>query len=107
MTTDELQETTNSVRKFVREVLWQNSEADAMDEFRDFNKVQINIRMHSYQAFHLEHLAQHLRMSRADLALQLLESALSDAWDEAGLPEVVHDDGLKQQLSAYMDEHRK
>ncbi len=95
------------VRKFVRETIWANGQVDAMEEFEEHGKVQINVRLHAFNAFLLEHLAEHLRLSRSELAVELLTKAIADAWEEAGLPEPFASDELKQKAQAYIEAHTK
>lgn len=94
----------NSVRKFVSQRFEANAMAESMEEFNQRTKVQVNVRIHPLHAFMLEHLSEALYMTRPELAEELLNSALHDAWDEAGLPEIFESDELKQKALAYIRE---
>jgi hypothetical protein len=97
---------TNAVRQFVKDQLEANAMADDIEEFQDYNRIQVNVRLHSLNVFTLEHLAEKLRMSRPELAEQLLLSAIADAWDELGLPNLFESTELKEKAIAFMEEKK-
>ena len=107
MSTSDVAVKESNVRQFVRDTLRANEQADLSEEFQDHGKVQINVRVHAFHGFHLEHLAQHLRLTRSELAQELLINAIVDAWDEAGLPEPLSTDELKEKARAYIEAHTK
>lgn len=107
MSTEEVTKEESSVRGFVRDRLRFVEQMEAMEEFENYGKVQVNIRIHAFQAFHLEYLAERFGMSRPELALELLNNAIADAWDEAGLPSVFQDEDLKKRSHAYVEAHTK
>lgn len=107
MATKNVEVKESHVRKFIRETVWANEQVDAMEEFQEHGKVQVNVRLHAFNAFLLEYLAEHLRFSRSELTVELLTKAIADAWDEAGLPEPFASEELKQKAQAYIEAHTK
>lgn len=106
MSTEQVERTPSIVQQFVRDTIRANEMADDMEELADHGKIQVNVRLLAFYGFHLEHLAKHLGLTRAELTSELLRAAIFDAWHEAGLPgNVMKDPELSPQLEAYLEAH--
>lgn len=107
MSTENVEQKSSAVREHVQLLLRMKAQADDMEEFENHGKVQVNIRLHAFNAFLLDHLAEYLDTPRTDLAVDLLRTAIADAWYEAGLPEPFDDDELKEKARAYIEARLK